>query len=288
MSSQNAVSWLVQPHLCHKKTRQTRPAIITNNLVINLSTYFKSQQSWKVTRVIAACSMLQCCSAAVPVLRAAADRVLPGNGGELSGNTTKGVSKISQNTLHWRNFTVHICDFSFFAINENLCVQATQFQLETVFECVQCLIIFLKLWKLLRSFVDTFKPDPPQLWGWAWASRVREAGREWGNYFVMFPVNNVFRVPSVCLVPTQCPARCSVMSMITSPPLLWRCHELPQPLNYRAAGPRPPSTLHHTIYIIYTRYLQHLPWISTTSTLDIYNIYTLVKTRQARLYGSIH
>ena len=74
------------------------------------------------------------CSAAV--LRAAADRVLPGNGGELSGNTNKGVSKISQNTLHWRNFTVHICDFSFFAINENLCVQATQFQLETVFKCV--------------------------------------------------------------------------------------------------------------------------------------------------------
>ena len=37
------------------------------------------------------------CSAAV--LRAAADRVLPGNGGELSGNMTKGVSKISQNTL---------------------------------------------------------------------------------------------------------------------------------------------------------------------------------------------
>ena len=60
------------------------------------------------------------CSAAV--LRAAADRVLPGNGGELSGNTNKGVSKISQNTLHWRNFTVNICDFS-----ENLCVQATQF-----------------------------------------------------------------------------------------------------------------------------------------------------------------
>ena len=82
----------------------------------------------------------------------------------------------------------------------------------------------------------------------------------------MFPVNNVFRVPSVCLVPTQCPARCSVMSMITSPPLLWRCHELPQPLNYRAAGPRPPSTLHHTIYIIYPGYLQHLHSISTIST----------------------
>ena len=144
-------------------------------------------------------------------------------------------------------------------------------------------------WDVL-CFVDTFKPDlpPPQLWGWAWASRVWEAGREWGNYFVMFPVNNVFRVPRVCLVPTQCPARCSVMSMITSPPLLWRCHELPRPLNYRAAGPRPPSTLHHTIYIIYTGYLQHLPWISTSSTLDIYNIYTLVKTRLARLYGSIH
>ena len=71
------------------------------------------------------------CSAAV--LRAAADRVLPGNGGELSGNTNKGVSKISQNTLHWRNFTVHIC------------VKATQFQLETGFKCVQCLIRFSKL-----------------------------------------------------------------------------------------------------------------------------------------------
>ena len=67
MSSQNAVSWLVHSHLSHKKTRQTRPAIITNYLVINLSTYFNSQLSWQVTRVIAACSMLQCCSDACSI-----------------------------------------------------------------------------------------------------------------------------------------------------------------------------------------------------------------------------
>ena len=67
MSSQNAVSWLVHSHLSHKKTRQTRPAIITNYLVINLSTYFNSQVSWQVTRVIAACSMLQCCSDACSI-----------------------------------------------------------------------------------------------------------------------------------------------------------------------------------------------------------------------------
>ena len=67
MSSQNAVSWLVQSHLSHKKTRQTRPSIITNYSVINLSTYFNSQLSWQVTRVIAACSILQWCSAACSI-----------------------------------------------------------------------------------------------------------------------------------------------------------------------------------------------------------------------------
>ena len=58
---QNAVFWLVQFHLAHKKTRQTRPAIITKDLVINLSIYSNSQLSGQVTRVIAACF----CSAAV-------------------------------------------------------------------------------------------------------------------------------------------------------------------------------------------------------------------------------
>ena len=67
MSSQNAVSWLVHSHLSHKKTRQTRPAIITNYSVINLSTYFNFQLSWQVTRVIAACSMLQWCSDACSI-----------------------------------------------------------------------------------------------------------------------------------------------------------------------------------------------------------------------------
>ena len=80
------------------------------------------------------------------MLHAAADHVLPGNGGDLSGNTTKGVSKISQFTIFGETSQFIFVTFPFlFVINENLCVKATQFQVETVFKCVECLIIFSKL-----------------------------------------------------------------------------------------------------------------------------------------------